>query len=179
VVSLRFDPATGELDIDFALHRGGVASDWAESVEPGARVPVAGPPDGFVVPPHHDRYLFAGDLTALPQIARYLEELPRTATGWAIVEVADAGEEIALDAPPGFTVLWVHRGDLPAGSGDGLERAVRAVELAEQGRTFVWIAGEADAVKPLRRWARDRGLPAGDVRIIGYWKRGEADYDDD
>jgi NADPH-dependent ferric siderophore reductase len=37
--------------------------------------------------------------------------------------------------------------------------------------------GEADAVKPLRRWARDRGLPAGDVRITGYWKRGEADYD--
>jgi NADPH-dependent ferric siderophore reductase len=75
-------------------------------------------------------------------------------------------------------VVWVHRGDLPAGSGDGRERAVRAVELAEQGRTFVWIAGEADAVKPLRRWARDRG-PAGDVRITGYWKRGEADYDDD
>jgi NADPH-dependent ferric siderophore reductase len=73
----------------------------------------------------------------------------------------------------------VHRGDLPAGSGDGLERAVRAVELPEQRRTFVWIAGEADAVKPLRRWARDRGLPAGDVRITGYWKRGEADYDDD
>ncbi len=175
----RHDPGTGEIDIDFALHRGGVASDWAESVEPGARVPVAGPPGGFVIPPHHDHYLLAGDLTALPQIARYLEELPRTATGWAIVEVADAGEEIALDAPSGFAVRWVHRGDLPAGSGDALERAVRAVELPAQGRTFVWIAGEAGAVKPLRRWVQDRGLPAGDVRITGYWKRGETDYDDD
>ena len=175
----RFAPAAGELDIDVAVHRGGVASDWAESVEPGARVPVAGPPGGFVVPAHHDRYLLAGDLTALPQIARYLEELPRTATGWAIVEVADAREEIPLPAPPGFAVRWVHRGDLPPGAGDALERAVRAVELPQEGRTFVWIAGEADALRPLRRWVKDRGLPAGDVRITGYWKRGETDYDDD
>jgi NADPH-dependent ferric siderophore reductase len=140
---------------------------------------VAGPPGGFVVPAHHDRYLLAGDLTALPQIARYLEELPRTATGWAIVEVADAREEIPLPAPPGFAVRWVHRGDLPPGAGDALERAVRAVEPPQEGRTFVWIAGEADALRPLRRWVKDRGLPAGDVRITGYWKRGETDYDDD
>ena len=139
---------------------------------------MAGPPGGIVVPPHHDRYLFAGDLTALPQIARYLEELPRTATGWAIVEVGHAGEEITLTAPAGVTVRWVHRGDVPPGSGDALERAVREVELPD-GPTFVWIAGEADAIKPLRRWAKDRALPAGDVRITGYWKRGETNYDDD
>jgi NADPH-dependent ferric siderophore reductase len=175
----RFDPDAGELDIDVAVHRGGVASDWAESVEPGARVPVAGPPGGFVVPRHHDRYLFAGDLTALPQIARYLEQLPSTAGGWAIVEVADAGEEIPLAAPPGFRVRWVHRGELPPGAGDGLARAVREVDLPREGRTFVWVAGEADAVRPLRRWVKELGLPAGDVRICGYWKRGVADYDDD
>jgi NADPH-dependent ferric siderophore reductase len=97
----RHDPVTGEIDIDFVVHRGGVASDWVESVEPGARVAVAGPPGGFVVPTHHDRYLLAGDLTALPQIARYLEELPRTATGWAIVEVADGGRRSRWTPRPG------------------------------------------------------------------------------
>ncbi|TWF80743.1 NADPH-dependent ferric siderophore reductase [Pseudonocardia hierapolitana] len=175
----RHDPASGELDVDVAVHPGGVASDWAVAVEPGERIHVAGPPGGFVVPGHYDRYLLAGDLTALPQIARYLEELPRTAAGWAFVEVRDAAEEIELAAPPGFTVRWVHHGDAPAGTGDDLERAVRSVVFPAGERPFVWIAGEAGAVKPLRRWVRDQGIPVGDFRIVGYWKRGVADFDDE
>jgi NADPH-dependent ferric siderophore reductase len=175
----RHDPAAGELNVDVAVHPGGVASDWATAVEPGERIHVAGPPGGFVVPDRYDRYLLAGDLTALPQIARYLEELPRTAAGWAFVEVRDAAEEIELVAPPGFTVRWVHRGDAPPGTGDDLERAVRSMEVPPGDRTFVWIAGEAGVLKPLRRWVRDLGIPAGDSRVVGYWKRGVADYDDE
>jgi NADPH-dependent ferric siderophore reductase len=34
-------------------------------------------------------------------------------------------------------------------------------------------------LKPLRRWVRELGIPPGDVRIVGYWKRGVADYDED
>ncbi|WP_432509257.1 siderophore-interacting protein [Kineococcus auxinigenes] len=176
----RHDPATGELDVDLVLHPGGVASGWAASTRPGDRVHVAGLPGGVVVPAAHGRYLFAGDLTALPQIARYLQALPRTATGWAFVEVADASEEVELTAPEGFQVRWVHRGDVPPGHGDALERAVRAVPLPDGRRTFVWIAGEAGVLKPLRRWARhELGVPAGDCRLTGYWKRGVADFDDE
>ncbi|TQM45028.1 siderophore-interacting protein [Pseudonocardia cypriaca] len=175
----RHDPTAGELDVDVAVHPGGVASDWAVAVEPGDRIHVAGPPGGFVVPSHYDRYLLAGDLTALPQIARYLEGLPPAATGWAFVEVRDRSEEIPLTAPSGVTVRWVHRGSVPAGTGDDLERAVRSVELPAGERTFVWVAAEAGVVKPLRRWVRDRGVPTGDFRIVGYWKRGVADFDDE
>ncbi len=56
---------------------------------------------------------------------------------------------------------------------------MRSVELPPGERTFVWVAGEAGAVKPLRRWVRDLCLPAGDARIVGYWKRGVADFDDE
>ncbi|WP_337061765.1 siderophore-interacting protein [Kineococcus sp. G2] len=176
----RHDPVTGEIDVDLVLHPGGVASGWAASTRPGDRVHVAGPPGGVVVPDAHERYLFAGDLTALPQIARYLEALPATATGWAFVEVADASEEVELTAPGGFEVRWVHRGDVPAGHGDALERAVRTVPLPDGRRTFVWIAGEAGALRPLRRWVRhDLGVEAGDHRVTGYWKRGVADFDDE
>jgi NADPH-dependent ferric siderophore reductase len=178
----RHDPAAGELDVDVAMHPGGVAADWAAAAEPGERIHVAGPPGGFVVPDHYDRYLLAGDITALPQIARYLEELPRTAAGWALIEVRDGSEEIdeiELAAPPGFTVRWVHGADTPAGTGDDLEQAVRSVELPPKRRTLVWIAAEAGVVKPLRRWVRDLGIPPGDARIVGYWKRGVADFDDE
>ncbi|WP_282791687.1 siderophore-interacting protein [Streptomyces sp. CC224B] len=176
----RYDPAAAEIDIDFALHDGGLASDWARAVEPGAVVHVAGPPGGLVVPHAYDRYLLAGDLTALPAIARWLEELPRTARGWAFVEVADAAEEIELSAPDGFEVRWLHRGGRPAGTGDALARAVTAVTVPEGERLYVWAAGEAGQLKPLRRWVRDElRLDKADHDITGYWKRGVADFDDD
>jgi len=176
----RYDPATGELDLDVALHAGGLGADWARTAEPGAEVHVAGPPGGLIVPHTYDRYLLAGDLTALPAIARWLEELPRTARGWAFVEVADAGERIDLRAPEGFEVHWLHRDGAAPGSTDLLERAVRGIDVPEGERLYAWIAGEAGSIKPLRRWVRDElGLGRADHDITGYWKRGVADFDDE
>lgn len=176
----RYDPGTGELDIDVALHPGGLGSDWAQAVEPGAVAHVAGPPGGLIVPHSYDRYLLAGDITALPAIARRLEELPRTATGWAFIEVADNTEEIELSAPEDVAVHWLHRGDRPPGTGDVLERAVRTATVPDGQRVYVWIAGEAGGLKPLRRWVRDElGLDKADYDITGYWKRGVADFDEE
>ncbi|MFF3500905.1 siderophore-interacting protein [Streptomyces sp. NPDC003247] len=176
----RYDPVAGEIDIDIAPHEGGLASDWARDVRPGTVIHVAGPPGGLIVPHAYDRYLFAGDITALPAIARWLEELPRSAKGWAFVEVADAGEEIALSAPEGVEVRWLHRGDRPAGTGGALARAVTATAVPEGERLYVWIAGEAGQIKPLRRWIRDAlRLEKADHEITGYWKRGVADFDDE
>jgi NADPH-dependent ferric siderophore reductase len=175
----RHDRAAGRIDIDIAVHPGGLGSEWATRVRPGERVHVAGPPGGFVVPDGYPRYLFAGDVTALPQIARWLEALPPDAAGWAVVEVADASEEIPLTAPERVDVRWVHRGAVPAGESDVLERALRGVGLAPGERTFVWIAGEAGVLRPLRRWVRhELGLDPADTHITGYWKRGVADFDE-
>jgi NADPH-dependent ferric siderophore reductase len=169
----RYDASVGELDIDVAVHPGGLGSDWALSVQPGDRIHVAGPPGGLIVPHTYDRYLLAGDITALPAIARWLEELPRTAAGWAFVEVADASQEIVLAAPEDVEVRWLHGSDL-------LERAVRAVPIPADERLYVWLAGEAGTLKPLRRWIKhDLGLGAEDSDVTGYWKRGVADFDED
>ncbi|TXS48234.1 siderophore-interacting protein [Streptomyces sp. t39] len=176
----RYDPVAGEIDIDVAAHESGLASDWARGALPGSVVHVAGPPGGLIVPHAYDRYLLAGDITALPAIARWLEELPRDARGWVFAEVAGPGEEIALSAPDGFEVRWLHRGDRPAGTGDELARAVTGVEIPEGERVYVWAAGEAGQIKPLRRWVRDDlGLDRADHDITGYWKRGVADFDED
>lgn len=169
----RFDPDALELDVDVVIHDGGVASDWACETAPGDRIHVAGPPGGLVVPDHFDRYLLAGDLTALPAIARWLERMPRAASGWAFVEVQDAGEELELDPPLGMEVRWLHRGD-------ALDRAVRTTDIPRDGSLYVWIAGEAGSIRPLRRWVREElGLGREHGAITGYWKRGEADFDDE
>ncbi|ADG80265.1 FAD-binding 9 siderophore-interacting domain protein OS=Tsukamurella paurometabola (strain ATCC 8368/ DSM / CCUG 35730 / CIP 100753 / JCM 10117 / KCTC 9821 / NBRC 16120 / NCIMB 702349 / NCTC 13040) OX=521096 GN=Tpau_3687 PE=4 SV=1 [Tsukamurella paurometabola] len=178
----RYDAAAGELDIDIALHDGGLGSTWAQTVTPGERLHVAGPPGGVVVPPVYTRYLLAGDITALPAIDRWLEELPRDAAGWALIEVADAGEEIPLDPPSGFEVHWLHRGAAAPGTSDVLERAVAALpqSVPEGERWYCWLAGEAGTLKPLRRWVADAWkLPRHDTDITGYWKRGVADFDED
>lgn len=176
----RHDPDAAEIDIDVALHAGGLAADWARTVTPGTRVHVAGPPGGVVVPDAYDSYLLGGDITALPAIARRLEELPATAAGWAFIEVADESEEIELAAPEGVAVRWLHRGTAAPGTSDILERAVRTVQVPPGERVFVWLAGEAGVLKPLRRWVRDElRIPREDCGITGYWKRGVADFDED
>ncbi|MHA6626143.1 siderophore-interacting protein [Pseudonocardia sichuanensis] len=176
----RYDPDAREIDLDIALHAGGLAADWATMVAPGARVHVAGPPGGVVVPDSYDSYLLGGDITALPAIARRLEELPATAAGWAFIEVADGSEEIELVAPEGVAVRWLHRGTAAPGTSDILERAVRTVQVPRGERVFVWLAGEAGVLKPLRRWVRDElGIPHEDCDITGYWKRGVTNFDED
>lgn len=176
----RYDARAGKLDIDFALHKGGYASDWAEAAEVGTRIHIAGPPGGLVVPMNYDRYLIAGDITALPAIARWLERLPREAAGWAFVEVTDAAEEIELDAPDDVEVQWLHRGAAPPGVSDTLEKAVCAVTVPEGQRVYAWIAGEATSLRPIRTWVRNHlRLAKGDYDISGYWKRGVTDFDED
>ncbi|MEU0298316.1 siderophore-interacting protein [Streptomyces sp. NPDC006175] len=176
----RYDPVSGEIDIDIALHEGGLASDWAREARPGAVMHLAGPPGGLIVPHSYDRYLLAGDITALPAIARRLEELPGSARGWAFVEVHDAAQEIELFAPDGVEVTWLHRDGGPAEADEAFVRAVTSVTVPEGERVYVWVAGEAGQIKPLRRWVRDElGLDRADHDITGYWKRGVADFDED
>lgn len=176
----RFSAEDRELDIDFAIHPGGLASEWALAAVPGTRMHIAGPPGGVVVPKTYDKYLFAGDLTALPAIARWLEWLPPTASGWAYIEVGGPDDEITLDGPPGVAVRWVHRGAAAPGTGDALEKAVRTVEVPDGQRVYVWLAGESGVLRPLRRWVRtELGVGPKDCLIAGYWKRGVADYDRD
>ncbi|MEU4657440.1 siderophore-interacting protein [Streptomyces sp. NPDC023723] len=177
----RYDPVAGEIDLDIAPHPGGLAAGWAEAARPGTVIHVAGPPGGLFVPPAYDRYLFAGDITALPAVARWLEEVPRDARGWAFVEVAGPAEEIELSAPEGIEVTWLHRGDRPPGTGEALARAVTAgVTVPDGERLYAWIAGEAGQIKPLRRWVREElKLERDDFIVTGYWKRGVADFDDE
>ncbi|GAA4994406.1 siderophore-interacting protein [Pseudonocardia tropica] len=176
----HFDADAGELDIDLVLHPGGLASEWVRTVVPGTRIHVAGPPGGLVVPQGYDFWLLAGDLTAQPAIARILERLPADARGVALVEVADAAEELPMTAPDGVEVRWLHRDGAPAGTSEVLWQAVRDVRPPDGASVYAWVAGETTSIKPIRRFVRDElGLAAEHREVNGYWKRGVVDFDDD
>lgn len=170
----RYDPAAGELTVDFVLHGSGPAADWARSAEPGDRFEVSGRarsgfvPDGWCV--------LAGDQAALPAIAAIAESAPAAARLLALVEVPDAGEELKLESPSGLSVQWLHRDGQPA-----CEPLVSAIERLElpPGDGQVWVGCEAQAMRRIRRHLlEDRGLSPGSLHTRAYWRMGVADYPD-
>lgn len=166
-------PEEREIDIDFVVHESGLASDWARDAVPGDRVHVAGPPGGYRISDRYGFYLLAADETALPAVARWLEESPHDRKGAVLIEVPGPGSEQPLNAPDNVTVTWLHTG---GAASTALAEATRAVPIPEGTEAFVWLAGEAGAIKPLRRWVRDDlGLSKHHSSITGYWKRGVAD----
>src|SRR5690606_25748090 len=93
-------------------------------------------------------------------------------------EVGTAGDEYPLpgatDNPgPNVGVTWVYREAAPYG-----ERLVQAVLAADfpAGKVHAFVHGNADMVRPLRRYLlRDRGLDRAQVSISGYWRAGHTD----
>ncbi|MGO1665169.1 SIP domain-containing protein [Candidatus Corynebacterium faecigallinarum] len=168
----RWNPETGELDVDFIKHGTGIATSWAYRAQPGDRVHVAGPAASLALP-DADWLLVAGDDTALPAIARLLEELPADAKAQVFIEIAHTAHRLTLRELPGVRVSWLVRDGAPAGSTTLLLDAVKGSDWWD-GAAFAWIAGESAAVKAIRRHlVEERGLAKQDVQFTGYWRCGE------
>ena len=167
----RWDPLAGELDVDFVVHGVGPATSWAHTVRPGESVQIAGPKMSARHPDGVDWLLVAGDETALPAIARWLDEWPAGARGQVFIEVAGPAHEQDVARPEGVEITWLHRDGATAGTTDLLFSALRAMPWWE-GKPFAWLAGEALALAPIRRWLRgDRGLAKEQIDVTGYWRR--------
>lgn len=162
-----FDPAAGLLDIEFALHGDGFAAAWAAQAQPGQQAGVGGPRGSFVVPTGFDWHLLAGDETALPAIARRLEELPPGTRALVIAETADPADRRVLQSRAQLQVQW-----LTDAVDGGLAAAVQQLRLPA-GEGYAWAAGEAAAMAATRRVLVDGlGLSKDRVRAAAYWKRG-------
>lgn len=170
-----YDPGARELAIDFVLHDHGVAGRWAIGAQVGQRLGILGPRGNVLFPADYAWYFAAGDATALPAITRYLHELPARSRALAIIEVPDAAGEHDLGLRPGIEVRWVHR---ESGGAGALEAAIRDVAWPTSADWFVFAAGEAGMLVPIRRYfRRELGLAKDRVEIDGYWKLGVAGLD--
>jgi NADPH-dependent ferric siderophore reductase len=171
----RFDSVNCELVIEFVIHGDGPASTWAAQAAPGQWLGVGGPRGSMLTPDDYDTYLLAGDETALPAIARHLEEMPPGVRALVLIEVADAREERHLPTAANASVQWLHRNGVAAGQSTLLDQALRALMLPS-GDTYAWLAGEIDTIRRLRRYlTEEEGLPREQIRAAGYWRLGEAD----
>lgn len=156
------------------------------------------PPGGLA------RVLLAGDATAVPAIASILEHLPPAVTGHAIVEVPDPEDLDALSSHRSIERRAVVQGPARGAAlvaavrevAPGMvERAVptaledvdietgllwevpRDAEVgARDATTYAWLAGEAGAIKGLRRYlVSELGWDRKTVAFMGYWREGRCE----
>ncbi|MFN3558439.1 MAG: siderophore-interacting protein [Brevundimonas sp.] len=168
-----WDIPAGTLTLDFAVGHGGPATDWVEAAKPGSRLGVGGPRGSFVVPTDFARHVLVGDETAVPAIARRLEELPAGVAATVVLEVEDAASQPSLTGAADLTVVWVHRNGAARGQVEGLRAAVRtALADLERTDTYVWIAAEGQVARTLHGVVVALGYDPKAMKAAGYWRAG-------
>lgn len=173
----RFDAVAGELDVRVLLHGNGPVARWAATAQAGDRVGVTGPRVSEVMPDGFPNYLLAGDLTAVPAIARWLSVLPEGAMAQVLIAARSDSDVVELRCSQPISVLWLT--DLAVPEASHLPLALEHLRLYSPD-TFAWAAGEALAMQQVRRVLRDHHrLPPEDIKVTGYWRRGRPDFDYD
>ncbi|MGF6372415.1 NADPH-dependent ferric siderophore reductase [Paraburkholderia sp. RAU6.4a] len=172
----RFDRDARELDIEFAMHDAGPAATWAAQAQAGQYLGVGGPRGSLVIPTGFDWHLLIGDDTALPAIARRLEELPAGTRVAAVIEVADPSARIEFTTQAEVHLVWCYRNEANTQNGarsEALLHAVRDTWLPVNGEGYVWAAGEAATIRAVRQHlCGERGVDKTRIRAASYWKQG-------
>lgn len=173
-----FDGTAKTLVIDFALHEAGPATAWAINAKAGDWLGIGGPKGSFLVPTDYDFHLLAGDETAVPAIARRLEELPATTRAIALIEVDNVGDEIPLTSAAQLEIIWCYRKGAAAGTTSAIKDALETLALPS-GDGYAWIACETKAARAIRSYlVKERNLNAKGVKAAGYWQLGAAIADE-
>lgn len=167
-----FNADSGELIVDFFIHEDGPATTWAVNARPGSVLGVGGPRGSSVISVDDiDSHLFIGDETALPAIARRLEELPANTNAVVVAEV-ERGFSLPLSSRAKLDVIWVPRTSVEGTPGESLIAALWPLPLITE-RCFAWAATETQAARAIRRYlTEERGFDKRWVKAAGYWRRG-------
>ena len=164
-----------ELDIEFVLHGDGPAANWVSRAKVGDQLVIAGPRGSFVIPDTFNWLWLIGDETALPAIARRLEELPSGASATVVALVQNASEQQSFSTKANAQIHWVHRDEQNAATGDPLEAAVRQLDIPASGEGYIWAAGEAAQMRAIHQYlTKEKGIAKTRIRASSYWKKGAA-----
>lgn len=166
------------IELDFVLHGDGPASSWAAKATIGSKLVIGGPRGSLVVPPAFDWYLLAGDETALPALARRIEELPAGSKVVAVIEVADAAEEQTFQTATDLSLTYLHRNGQPAGTTTLVLDTIKTMAFPP-GDAYAYLAGESSMSRAVRAHLTDeRGFNPEYVKAAGYWLLGVADAEE-
>jgi NADPH-dependent ferric siderophore reductase len=165
----RYDRAANELDIEFVLHGEGPAASWARAARPGDLLGLGGPRGSTLLPDGLDWTLLIGDETALPAIARRLEEARTGECIIALIEIDSADARVDIRTAANASITWLCRE-----SGDAALPDAVADLILPEGHGFAWAAGEYSSIRQVRQRLIDvHALDRQRIRAASYWKQGE------
>jgi NADPH-dependent ferric siderophore reductase len=167
-----------EVSLDFFVHPDpGPASSWAERARSGDQLVVVGPRGSKRAPQDIDGLILICDETSLPSVSRWVRDVPAGTHVDVIAAVSGSGDWVAAyigDVPDVETRLHVVTADA---AGQSIRATLDSLEPIGDG-VFIWAAGEASALVPIRRYLRrELNLPASQAQISGYWRRGVQAFD--
>ncbi|MDP0398341.1 siderophore-interacting protein [Tsukamurella strandjordii] len=169
----RYDPAVRRMVVDIAEHDHGPAMGWFRAARPGWRLLAAGPRSWYAPPADATRHVLAGDLAALPALARILEDTPPEVPVTVLAEVLDPSDTRYLPERPNTEVIEL----LGSGNGtgpSGLATALDRVELPTD--AYLWLAGEAADTRAAKKHVRALGWSRGRADIVGYWRHNAEEW---
>lgn len=157
-------PDWGWIDVNIVLHEGGRVTDWSERARPGDRVALTGP--GGKAPRQGGWVGYVGDETALPVIARALQNPQPETTGVARIFVPEDSDRQDLDCPGGVDLRWMVHGR------DGTPlQALTSLQPPPEDR-FVFFAAERQAAVAAREHLNGIGFQRGEFHAAAYWTQG-------
>ncbi|MHA3685255.1 siderophore-interacting protein [Leucobacter sp. HY1908] len=178
-INIHEHPETGQrsFDIDILRHdNAGPAARWAAQAEVGDELVVVGPRGSRAVASAAPRVLCFVDATALPAAARWISEMPADASVQVVVDASPEAGSDAVSQAEEYLRAQCGRQVSVVGAAAGFAEA--AAELSIDENTYVFAAGEAGSLVPLRRFVRhELKLPREQYAITGYWKSGDAAFD--
>ncbi|MBZ0058217.1 siderophore-interacting protein [Leclercia sp. LTM01] len=161
-----YDAARHELALDFFIHDGGVASQWAVEAKPGDTLSIGGPRGSLVVPEDYAWQLYVCDESGMPALRRRLEALralPVRPEVHAVVTVGDAACQDYLAHLSEFNITWVVGHNEQAVADRLAALSVPAEDY------FIWLTGEGKVVKNLSRLFETDAIDQKLVRASAYW----------
>ncbi len=149
-----------ELVLDVVVHVQGLVTEWAQTDCVGDLVGLSAPKGSFELPADAGWVVLAGDLTALPAMARIAESL-----GSLSVQLHAEVPDGPMPDYVGVPVTWY---DAPTETSE-LAAIVRGLEWPESPGYF-WMAGESAQMRDIRRHVRhDLGWDTRHYDVMGYW----------
>jgi NADPH-dependent ferric siderophore reductase len=158
--------AGGELTLDVVVHDVGLVTEWAVRDVVGDTVTITEPKGSFAMPADPEWLLLVGDLTAMPAMARIVENVDVPTRIWA--EVADRPELERMGyLPDTAEVTWL---EPRADGGSNLAAVAEAIDWPP-GEGYFWMAGESTQMRAIRKYLmRERRLPPTAYDVMGYWR---------